>query len=289
MPRNHQAEDFTEEMDVVQASNEEGDKGSSDNALCQIRTAIVPCSAEATPQQLHQTLEKAQRLLFDLGTHKSKKRHGQKGTALSNNDLALALQEDTICSCGHKYSMTHCLWINTDIFPLCLDLGIDLHSSECWVSLLSMEDSVKTELFKFIPPAQHQLMTHQNFGDHFGVGISGVHSEMVSDIKTCAATIFGLNAEFFIGGHDQFSQPECCALILSSANSYTKFAPVLFPDGDTGNLDNMLKTSKMVQVVKVSLFDKASLLGLFVLAPKVKAKIWELRETSAGMLAASFI
>ncbi|KIK92052.1 hypothetical protein PAXRUDRAFT_148144, partial [Paxillus rubicundulus Ve08.2h10] len=224
-----------------------------------------------------------------LEAHKSKNHRGQKGTALSNNDLALALQEDTIQTYGHKYSMTHSLWINTEIFSLHNNPGTNLTGSEHWVSQLTMEDSLKTELFRFIPDTHHVLMTHKHFGDHFGTGVSGVHSEMVSDDKACAAVIFGLDAQFFVGGYDHFSEPACCALILSPMNMYMKFAPILFPDVDATKLDTMLKLAKLVWVLKVSLFGKASLSSSFVPALKVKAKIWELRETSARMVAAAAI
>jgi hypothetical protein len=84
--------------------------------------------------------------LLEAATSKGRKRRN-----LTPNDLAVAAKEDTIQALGRKYSITHCLWINVEIFPLCTCPVIDLNSKERWISRVAIEDGVKAELFQFIP------------------------------------------------------------------------------------------------------------------------------------------
>lgn len=91
---------------------------------------------------------------------------GRKRKNLTAKDLALSAKEDTIRAHGRKYSMTHCLWINVKIFPLCVPPNIELFGSERWLSPQSIEDGVKAELFKFIPEVDHELMGYKNFAPH---------------------------------------------------------------------------------------------------------------------------
>jgi hypothetical protein len=71
---------------------------------------------------------------------------------------------------------------------------------------------------------------------------------MVSDVKSCAAAIFNLDAKFFIRGYARDSEPACRALLLNPQGAYTKFAPVLFPRPEHLFRDDFLKTSKLVYV-----------------------------------------
>lgn len=88
-------------------------------------------------------------------------------TKLTKKDLALAAKEDSIRNFGRKFSITHCLWVETSIFPLREPPPrIDLSSKERWLSPLSIQDGIKAELFQFIPPADHNMMAHKNFGSH---------------------------------------------------------------------------------------------------------------------------
>lgn len=88
-------------------------------------------------------------------------------TKLTNKDLALAAKEDTIKNYGRKFSVTHCLWVDTIIFPLrAPPPRIDLTSKERWLSPMSIQDGVKAEIFLFILPADHNMMAHKNFGSH---------------------------------------------------------------------------------------------------------------------------
>lgn len=192
---------------------------------------------------------------------------GQK-TKLTNKDLALAAKEDAIKAYGRKFSITYCLWVETAIFPLrALPPHIDLASKEQWLSLMSIQDGVKAELFLFIAPADHNMMAHKNFGSHVSIsvyeltsesllltsfkfvkGINSVHAKMVSNVKSCAAAIFNLNAKFFIRGYAQDSEPACRALLLNPQGAYIKFAPILFPHPDRISWDDFLKTSKLIYV-----------------------------------------
>ncbi|KAG2029316.1 hypothetical protein BDR03DRAFT_1018557 [Suillus americanus] len=142
----------------------DSDSDDSDTELIQVRTALAPAPPDATSQELHKALEISQRLLLDL---RGKCREAIKKNALleaavpkgrkhrnhTSNDLAMAAKEDTIRALGRKYSITHCLWINIELFPLsartCPD--IDLNSKERWLTGVSMEDGVRAKLFKFIP------------------------------------------------------------------------------------------------------------------------------------------
>jgi hypothetical protein len=88
-------------------------------------------------------------------------------TKLTNKDLALAAKEDIIKNYGRKFSVTHCLWVETTIFPLrAPPPNIDLTSKERWLSPMSIQDGVKAELFRFILPVDHGMMAHKNFGSH---------------------------------------------------------------------------------------------------------------------------
>ncbi|KAG1861757.1 hypothetical protein DFJ58DRAFT_725600 [Suillus subalutaceus] len=144
---------------------------------------------------------------------------------LTANKLALAVKQDAIKSHGHKYSMTHCLWIDTNLFPLHMYPNIDLSSKECLLSPLAIKDGVNTELFLFIPQTDHELMNYKNFGSSFAKGINSIRSEMVSDVKSCAG-----------------------ALLMNPSGAYTKFAPVLFPNPENPSSQTCLKTAKLIQV-----------------------------------------
>ncbi|KAG2145012.1 hypothetical protein BD769DRAFT_1382845 [Suillus cothurnatus] len=152
-----------------------------------------------------------------------------------------------------------------------------------------MEDGVKAKLFKFIPEEERELMSYQNFGSQFGRGVSNARSEMASNVKSCASAIFGLNASIFIRGYKQNEDPYCHPLLLSPHGEYTKFAPVLFPRPDNPVPHQLLKTAKLVQVLKVSLFGKSSLAPTGTASSRRKAKIWKLRAITPGMIAAAAV
>ena len=91
---------------------------------------------------------------------------------MTDKELALALKVDSVRFYGRKYSVTHCLWINGEIFPLSVNPGIDLNSEERWLSARAIEDGIKTELFAFIPRADWPLMGHKNFGSDVSITFS---------------------------------------------------------------------------------------------------------------------
>ncbi|KIK42228.1 hypothetical protein CY34DRAFT_12491 [Suillus luteus UH-Slu-Lm8-n1] len=289
MPQHHHAhgEDFTQDLVNIDSSSatdstdSDGDESNNDTDLLQ-------------------ALELAQRLLLDM---RGKYREALKKNALleatlskgrkmklTNKDLALAAKEDIIKNYGRKFSVTHCLWVETTIFPLrAPPPNIDLRSKERWLSPMSIQDGVKAELFRFILPADHGMMAHKNFGSHFVKGINSVRAEMVSDVKSCAAAIFNLDAKFFIRGYARDSEPACRALLLNPQGAYTKFAPVLFPRPEHLFRDDFLKTSKLVFILKASLFGRSSLAANAPPTPKTKAKIWELRCVTPGLIAAAAV
>jgi hypothetical protein len=91
---------------------------------------------------------------------------------LTNKDLVLAAKEDIIKNYGHKFSVMHCLWVETTIFPLHPPPpNIVLTSEERWLSPMSIQDSVKAELFCFILPVDHGIMAHKNFSSHIGTSM----------------------------------------------------------------------------------------------------------------------
>ncbi|KAF8833526.1 hypothetical protein BDN67DRAFT_985976 [Paxillus ammoniavirescens] len=289
MPRaqgNH-GEDFTDAMcnvdepsdtDASQDQESDTEDSDEDEDLWQMRAALAPCTADAMLHDIRKALEVAQNLLFDmcgkyraalkrnalLEAHAGKGGGGKKGN-LTDKDLAMVLQEDTIRILGRKYSVTHCLWMNPEIFPLRKNPAINLTSEEHWLSPMSIEDGINTELFQFVPPADHETMGHKSFAPHFCAGIQCSRSEMVSDIKSCAA------------------------LITTPNGKYTKLAPILFLDPKNPRLNNFLMTAKLVRALKALLFGKASLSGLPVPSPRTKAKKWELRSTTPGMVAAAAV
>jgi hypothetical protein len=83
---------------------------------------------------------------------------------MTNKELALAMKSDSVRFYGRKYSVTYCLWINSQIFPLSENPHINLNGEEHWLSARSMEDGIKTELFAFVPHTDLPLMAHKNFG-----------------------------------------------------------------------------------------------------------------------------
>ncbi|KAG1740037.1 hypothetical protein EDB19DRAFT_1908633 [Suillus lakei] len=253
----------------------DSDSDDSDAELIQVRAALAPAPPDATSQELHKALEISQRLLLDLRgkCREAIKKNalleaavpkGRKRRNLTSNDLVMAAKEDTIRALGRKYSITHCLWINIELFPLsartCPD--IDLNSKERW-TYRSLDGgwSIKTSDLR---------------------GISNARSEMASDVKSCASAIFGLNASIFIRGYKRNEDPNCRPLLLSPHGEYTKFAPVLFPRPDNPVPHQLLKTAKLVQVLKVSLFGKSSLAPTGAASSRTKAKIWKLRAITAS-------
>ncbi|KAF9230169.1 hypothetical protein BU15DRAFT_83960 [Melanogaster broomeanus] len=314
----HNDEDFTSAVRNVDDTSDDDDKSSrssktsdseessseSDEDLRRIRAAVVPHAANATPGELRQALEQNQKLLLEmrekqcaltkrihlLEAHKGKGRKGKTLGNLTEKELRIAKQEEEIRTLGRKYSAVYCLWINGEIFPLRKNPQIDLFSSERWLSPLSMEDGVKTEIYSHVPKKMHKLMAYKDFGAHFGTGVTNIRSEMASDVKSCAAAIFGLNPTFFSRGYQRFTDLTCRALLVGPNDKYTKYAPILFPrpEGDL-KPEDFLKTAKLVQVLRVSLFGKSSIDGAHAPGPKPKGKIWELRNTSVGMIAAAAV
>ncbi|KAG2063862.1 hypothetical protein BDR04DRAFT_1185501 [Suillus decipiens] len=225
--------------------------------IMEVHAAIAPARDGATIQEVRQALEMAQNLLLNM-CGKSTTAKGQWGKNLTAKDLALSAKEDIIWAHGCKYSMMHCLWINTGIFPL-----------EHWLSPQSIEDGVKAKLFKFIPEIDYELMGYKTFALHFAKGVSGIHSEMVSDVKSCA-------------GYPCDTQPECRTLLVNPHSKYTKFVLVLFLHPERPNKDEFLKTAKLVWVLKVALFGKSSLSATYAPALKTKGKLWQLWNTTPG-------
>ncbi|KAG1893072.1 uncharacterized protein F5891DRAFT_986212 [Suillus fuscotomentosus] len=205
-------------QDLLQANTEfdseslsESDSDDSDKELVCICATIAPAPVDATSQELRQALEVTQKLLLNLcSTYwETMKRNALLEVATSK------AKEDTIRTLGRKYSITHCLWVNVEIFPLCTCPDINLNSKEFWISGVSMEDGVKAELFQFIPTEEHKLMNYQSFGSQFGRGVSNAHSEMASDVKACAGAIFSLSVNIFIRGYKRHEDAGCHALLLS--------------------------------------------------------------------------
>ncbi|KAG1776117.1 hypothetical protein EV702DRAFT_1198729 [Suillus placidus] len=279
MPQHAQGEDFTQDLQnidsssVADSTDSDSDKSNDDLDLLHFLPLLLDMRGKCW-----EALKK--NALLEATLSKGRK------TKLTNKDLALAAKEDTIKNYGRKFSITHCLWVETAIFPLhAPPPRIDLASKEQWLSPMSIQDGVKAEVFLFISPADHNMMAHKNFASH--VSVNSVRAEMVSDIKLCAAAIFNLDAKFFIRGHARDSEPACHALLLNPQGAYTKFAPILFPHPDRISRDDFLKTSKLIYVLKASLFGRSSLAANAPPTPKTKAKIWELRTVTPGLIAAA--
>ncbi|KAG1787064.1 uncharacterized protein HD556DRAFT_1449118 [Suillus plorans] len=275
MPQRAQGEDFTQDIQNIDSSStadstdSDSDQSNDDSDLLRVCTAIAAPPLNASAEDLRKAslyvaLELAQRLLLDMrGKYREALKKNalleatlSKGrkTKLTNKDLALAAKEDTIKNYGRKFS-----------------------------------DGIKAEIFLFILPADHNMMAHKNFGSHFVKGINSVRAEMVSDVKSCAAAIFNLDAKFFIRGYARDLEPACRTLLLNPQGAYTKFAPVLFPHPDRVSREDFFKTSKLVYILKASLFGRSSLAANAPPTPKTKAKIWELRAITPGLIAAAAI
>ncbi|KAG2036683.1 hypothetical protein BDR03DRAFT_1011430 [Suillus americanus] len=280
MPQQAQGEDFTQDIENIDSSSST-DSGDSDSDQSNDNSDLLRvCAAIAAPPlnvsaedlrkaSLYFALELAQRLLLEMrGKYweslkknsllKATLSKGRK-TKLTNKDLALAAKEDTIKNYGCKFSVTHCLWVETTIFPLrAPPPNIDLTSKEWWLSPISIQDGVKAELFLFVLPADHSMIAHRNFGSHFVKGINSL--------------------QFLVSTQSS-----------SYEGAYTKFAPVLFPRPDHMSRDDFLKTSKLVYILKVSLFGRSSLAANAPPTPKTKSKIWALHTITPGLIAAAAI
>ncbi|KAG1888188.1 hypothetical protein F4604DRAFT_1916112 [Suillus subluteus] len=290
-----------EDIEVMESSSDtagfssdyDNSSSDSDEELLKVHAAVAPPWDNASIADLRQAStvlifsgRRQRELLKQNALLEASAAKGQK--KLTHNELEIAIKGEAIRLLGRKYSITHCLWINPQIFPLRAHPNIDVNSKERWLSPLSIEDGVKAELFLFVPEADQETMNHKLFGSHFAKGVGNVRSEMVSDIKTCAGAIFGLNPEFFLQGYDRGMQEECCILIRSPHGSYTRFAPVLFPCPNSLLPNDFLKSAVLVKILKVSIHGKTSL-SSNVQSSKTKAKIWNLRATTPGMIAAAAI
>ncbi|KAG1901568.1 uncharacterized protein F5891DRAFT_1187428 [Suillus fuscotomentosus] len=292
MPQHAKGEDFAQDIQNIDSSSaadltdSDSDQSNDDLDLLYVCTTIAAPPLNASVKDLRKAslyvaLELAQRLLLVMqGKYREALKKNtlleatlSKGwkTKLTNKDLALAAKEDTIKNYGHKFSITHCLWVDTMIFPLCAPPPrIDLTSKEWWLSPMSIQDGVKAKIFLFILPADHNMMAHKNFGSHFVKGVNSVCAKMVSDVKSCAAAIFNLDAKFSIRGYAQDLEPARRTLLLNPQ-------------------DNFFKTSKLVYILKVFLFGLSSLAANVPPMPKTKAKIWELRAITPGLIAVAAI
>ncbi|KAF9232811.1 hypothetical protein BU15DRAFT_67128 [Melanogaster broomeanus] len=282
-------EDFSSAIGALEDSEGEhapsSESESDGDMLRDIRATVAPRAEDATLDEVRQALEKAQNMVLDmrgqvrsvekrnalLEAQKPRRQRGKRVGALSDQELSVALQADAIRAFGRK------------------TLGSIFLRPERWLSPLSIEDGVKTELFNFVPEEQHTLMAHKEFGESFATGVQCVRSEMANDIKSIGGAVFGLPAEFFIRGYQRFASPECRALLLSPREKYTKFAPVLFPGGEILNKGDFLKSATLVKVLKAAFFGKSSLGGTQAPGPKAKAKLWGWRDTSPGMIAAAAV
>ncbi|KAF8546502.1 hypothetical protein OG21DRAFT_1491147 [Imleria badia] len=168
---------------------------------------------------------------------------------------------------------------------------MDITSPERWLSPLAMEEGTKTDIFQFIPKKLHPLMAYNTFGNFFSHGASSVRSESVSEVKTSASAIFKMNPDLFMQGYARNESQECRALIIGGDQKYTKFAPILYPDPQKFSPAslNFLQTPVLVKILKVCLFGRASLSGKHTSGPQTKARIWELRVTTPGMIAAAAV
>ncbi|KAG1797984.1 hypothetical protein EV424DRAFT_1352643 [Suillus variegatus] len=177
---------FNSSSDNGSGSDSESD---SDEELVQICTAIAPLPDTASPQDLHQALAIAQKLLLNTcgqcieflkrnALLEASASHGRK--KLTVNELALAVKEDAIKAHGRKYSMTHC--------------------------------------------------------------------------------------------YKRSTESKCCTLLVNPSGAYTKFAPVLFPDPEKPSSQTFLKTAKLVQILRVSIFGKTSLSSKSILAGKQRQR-----------------
>jgi hypothetical protein len=190
-----------EDIEVVGSSSAAGSdfdsddlSSDSDEELMKVRAAVAPPRDNASIADLRQAsgvsifsgritvsklaiqaLETTQKLLLNLRGRQREilKRNALLETSaakgrkkLTRDELELAVKEEAIRLLGRKYSITHCLWINPQIFPFRAHPDIDINSKECWLSPLSIEDGVKAELFLFVPEADHEMMNHKLFGSH---------------------------------------------------------------------------------------------------------------------------
>ncbi|KAG1844859.1 hypothetical protein F4604DRAFT_1937270 [Suillus subluteus] len=185
-----------ENIEVVASSSATGSDSDSDDSLSDSDEELLKVhAAVASPPDDASTadLQIAQKLLLNM---RGRQRELLKRNALleasaakgrkklTHDELELAVKEEAIRLLGCKYSITHCLWINPQIFPLHTCPNIDLNKTD------------------------HEMMNHKHFGSHFAKGVGNVRSEMVSDIKSCTGAIFGLNPEFFLRGYDRAAQEE---------------------------------------------------------------------------------
>jgi hypothetical protein len=71
---------------------------------------------------------------------------------------------------------------------------------------------------------------------------------MVSDVKSCAGTIFTMILDIFLTGYKQSTESKCRTLLVNPNDAYTKFVPVLFPNPENPSSQTFLKTARLVKV-----------------------------------------
>ncbi|KAH7917411.1 hypothetical protein BV22DRAFT_1135425, partial [Leucogyrophana mollusca] len=207
---------------------------------------------------------------------------------LTARDLAVATQDEMIRQLGRKFSFVRCLWISPTIFKHKTPPSVNLLGKDRWASPKSIEDGMVAELFAFVPPELHPYMIHDHFAQVFSSAVSAVRSEAVSDVKNCGGIIFGLDPELFLRGVNCMENAECQGLLMVNGK-YTKFAPVLFANPAKPATADFLKGERLVKVLKVALFGKTALAKVSAPHPKVKATLWDLRSTTAGMISAAAV
>ncbi|KAG0696478.1 hypothetical protein DFH29DRAFT_1004497 [Suillus ampliporus] len=257
--------DDSDALDVESSESDSNESScDSDEELAQVHVALTPVSDDATPRELQQALEASQKLLLNM--------HGPVPRASEEErtprGFTLAAKQDTIKAYGAQ------------VFYDTLSGLI----KERWLSACTIEDGVKTELFQFISNTDHELMSHKDFGGPFSKGINSVRSEMLSDVKSCAGSIFGMSSDIFFPGYNRHEEQQCSSLIVNPAGLHTKFAPVLFPHPEKSMVSDFLKTAALVKVLRASIFSKTSTASTTIPAGKTKAKIWELHTITKSTL-----
>ncbi|KAG1841301.1 hypothetical protein DFJ58DRAFT_732476 [Suillus subalutaceus] len=267
MPQHHHAhgEDFTRDLanidsssDATDSTDSDGDESNNDTDLLQVRNAIAapPLNASAEDIRKANMRGKYREALKKNALLEATLSKGRK-TKLTNKDLALAAKEDIIKNYGRKFSVMHCLWVETTIFPLrAPPPNIDLTSKERWLSPMSIQDGVKAELFRFILPADHGMMAHKNFGSHASIVFARKWFQMSSPAQLPFSILTQSSSSEGMHGIQSLHAAPC---------------------------------SLTLKILKASLFGRSSLAANAPPTPKTKAKIWELRCVTPGLIAAAAI
>ncbi|KAH7905576.1 hypothetical protein BJ138DRAFT_1118341 [Hygrophoropsis aurantiaca] len=209
-----------------------------------------------------------------------------KKSKQTTGELAAEAHDADIKFQGRKFSFAHSLWV-PDRVLLCETRPTDVPTGKLrWSSPKAIEDALTAELYDFLPPDLRAFMGSVRFKTAFQHGLQSVRSEGVSDVKRSNG-VYEISWKA-ASAKDRFNLQECQTLICGGDGNYTKFAPILFRDPKSTNMQDFLKSETIVRVLKVLILGSSSVNedgGSGGGRPKTKSQLWDITSATPGLIA----